>query len=83
MFDLIKEIEVVLFNFENSNSKMGMTIYQKYSYLKKGLENGNLNSNPINGSVRAYLDAFNDWDNPILEVMDNLEKEVEVMLNKK
>ncbi|MDO5106539.1 hypothetical protein [Capnocytophaga sp.] len=76
MMDLIRKIEIVLAYFEKSNSKMGMTIYQKYSQLKKELEAEHLDSNPIKGSVRAYLDAFNDWDNPILAVMDDLEKEI-------
>ena len=80
MVGLVEKIEIVLSYFKDLNTGMGRTIYQKYYQLKKELEEGCLKSNPINGSVRAYLDAFNDWDNPILVIMGELENDIETMV---
>jgi hypothetical protein len=79
---MLDEIETVLNHFQNSTSKMGGTIYKKYYKLKQDLQAQNIESNPIKGSVRAYLDAFNDWDNPILVIMGDLEKKIDLLLCK-
>lgn len=77
---LIKDIDIILSYFKNSSVGMGETIYKKYLTLKLMLENDELNYNPINGSVRAYLDAFSDWDNPILSIMGSVENNINFLL---
>lgn len=54
-------------------------IVSKLEKLKKTLENEhqNIRYNPIRGITRAYLDIFNDYDNPILKDLYFLDKEVE------
>lgn len=79
--DLINDINIVLSYFENSTSKMESEIYNKYCKLKNKLQADNLQSNVIKGSVRAYLDAFNDWDNPILNTMGSLETKIDIIIN--
>lgn len=79
--DLINDINTVLYYFENSTSNMGSTIYKKYYKLKGMLQADELKSNPIKGSVRAYLDAFNDWDNPILITMGDLETKIDLIID--
>lgn len=79
---MLDDIETVLNYFQTSPSKIGVTIYKKYYKLKQDLQAQNIESNPIKGSVRAYLDAFNDWDNPILVIMDDLEKRIDLLLCK-
>lgn len=40
-------------------------------------EEQQIKQNPIRGIIRAYLDIFSDYDNPILKNLYFLEKEVE------
>lgn len=44
--------------------------------LKASISN-NIGRNPIKGIVRAYLDVFSDYDDPIIEKLGYLEREVE------
>ncbi|WP_303848887.1 hypothetical protein [Apibacter mensalis] len=55
-------------------------IINKYNKLKELILNNKLNTNIIKGSVRAYLDVFNDYDNPVLEQMSKMEKNIDVMI---
>lgn len=80
---ILSKIDIVLLYFCNNPEPMAKTIYDKYVRLKSCIENDNLTYNLINGSVRAYLDAFNDWDNPILNIMNELEKNVELIIENK
>lgn len=77
---ILSKIDSVLLYFHNNSEPMAKTIYDKYFILNSCIENDNLKYNLINGSVRAYLDAFNDWDNPILNIMSELEKNVALMI---
>ena len=78
--DLLSDIDIVLSYFKDSPSQMDKTIYKKYFILKNNLQYNILTYNPINGSVRAYLDAFNDWDNSILGIMGDLESKVDLII---
>ena len=78
---LIKEIDDILNYFSPSSEGMAQTIYKKYYQQKERIEANDIKVNLIKGSVRAYLDAFNDYENPILKKMYNLEKEIDLLIN--
>lgn len=44
--------------------------------LKASISHDNIRKNPIKGVVRAYLDVFSDYDDPIVEKLGYLEREV-------
>ena len=49
----------------------------------KSLLSGNIRSltlNPINGITRAYLDIFSDYDDPIINDLYSLEKEINAII---
>lgn len=52
-------------------------IIDKYIDLKLKVESGVLKVNSIKGSVRAYLEVYNDYENPLLGIMRYVEDEVE------
>lgn len=77
---LIKQIKVALDQLENKyydETKNGVLqlIYKRYTNALEVLEN-NKNINEINiiGSVRAYLDSYSDYENPLLEDLYHVEK---------
>lgn len=49
----------------------------RLSTIVMRLEHDNIRRNPIKGIVRAYLDVFSDYDDPIVEKLGYLEREVE------
>ncbi|KGT37239.1 hypothetical protein P9232_15680 [Weizmannia sp. CD-2023] len=77
---LIRQIKVVLDQLENKyydeiKSGVLQLIYKRYTSALEVLEN-NKNINEINiiGSVRAYLDSYSDYENPLLEDLYHAEK---------
>lgn len=53
------------------------TIVMRLEQLKASISHNNIRRNPIKGIVRAYLDVFSDFDDPIIEKLGYLEREVE------
>ena len=53
------------------------TIVLRLEQLKTLINNNNIKQNPIRGIVRAYLDIFSDYEDPIIKKMEFLEQEVE------
>ena len=55
-------------------------IYKRYMNAVDILENNkDINQIYISGGVRAYLDSYNDYDNPLLEELhkaENLKKQL-------
>lgn len=79
--ELLSEIQTVINYFINSKKdSMDYLLLKRYSHLEEIIKRGELKNNPIKGSTRAYLEAHNDWDNPILNVMNNLEKKIDEMI---
>lgn len=78
--DLIKEIDYILNYFSPLSKRMAQTIYKKYYQLKEKIETNKIKANLIKGSVRVYIDTFNDYENPILNKMSNLEKEIDLLI---
>lgn len=77
---LIKEIGDILNYFSPLPEEIAQTIYKKYYKLKEKIEVNDIKINLIKGSVRAYLDAYSDYENPILNKMYNLEKEIDILI---
>ena len=76
---LIKDIDFIIKSL-NSIDKMKLNfIVNKYNKLKELILNDRLHTNVIKGSVRAYLDVFSDYENPILEKMSKLEKKISII----
>jgi len=77
---LIKDIDFIIKSL-NSIDKMKLNfIVNKYNKLKELILNDRLHTNVIKGSVRAYLDVFSDYENPILEKMSKLEKNIDSII---
>ena len=77
---LIKDIDFIIKSL-NSIDKMKLNfILNKYNKLKELILNDRLHTNVIKGSVRAYLDVFSDYENPILEKMSKLEKKIDSII---
>ena len=53
------------------------TIILRLEQLKPSANNNNIKQNQIRGTVKAYLDIFSDYDNPIIKDLGYLEKEAE------
>lgn len=79
---LLKEIDDVIKDLENRYSviqlETGMLnlIYTRYakSYAVITAKKEAEEVVYINGSVRAYLDSYSDWDNPLLAKMGKVEE---------
>lgn len=57
------------------------TLYSHYKKASEVIEaNGNLNDIRIKGSMRAYLDSYSDYMNPILQEMGKAEKMLDSIL---
>lgn len=73
----VKDIDFIVKSLSNKDEIKLDFIINK---LKELILNNNLNTNIIKGSVRAYLDVFSDYDNPVLEQMSKMEKNIDVMI---
>lgn len=77
---LIKDISSIVKSLSNKDEiKLGIII-NKYNKLKELILNNQLNTNIVKGSVKAYLDVFSDYENPVLEQMNSMEKNIDVMI---
>ncbi|MGK3115388.1 hypothetical protein [Candidatus Pantoea formicae] len=56
-------------------------IEHKYVKVISSIENDTLTYNEINNSVKAYLEVYNDYDNPLLYEMSDAEEAVSEYLN--
>ena len=77
---LVKDIDFIVKSLSNKDEIKLDFIINKYNKLKELILNNQFNTNIIKGSVRAYLDVFSDYDNPILEQMSKMEKNIDVMI---
>lgn len=79
--ELLNQIEVVLKEFEfkytdeiNENGVIEL-IYKRYKNALEIIKNNeDIHKLYIIGGVRAYLDSYSDYDNPILNEMYKAEK---------
>ena len=53
----------------------------KYVKVISSIENDTLTYNEINNSVKAYLEVYNDCDNPLIYEMSDAEEAVSEYLN--
>lgn len=71
---LIKDISSIVKSLSNKDEiKLGIII-NKYNKLKELILNNQLNTNIVKGSVKPYLDVFSDYENPVLEQMNQWKK---------
>ncbi|MDO6657827.1 hypothetical protein [Anaerobacillus sp. 1_MG-2023] len=77
---LIEQVKVVLNHLENNysnkiNSGALQLIYKRYNDALEILENDkNIKDINIVGGIRAYLDSYSDYENPLLGEMHKAEK---------
>ncbi|WP_226669725.1 hypothetical protein [Metabacillus litoralis] len=83
---LVEQIKVVIYNlekdyYEELNSGILKLIYTRYKNALDILEN-NKDIKGINfiGGIRAYMDSYNDFQNPLLGEMHKAEKLNEELL---
>lgn len=86
--ELFEQIKVVLKLIEencNENQRKGVIelIYKRYSNALQLLENDEVDKGKfhISGGVRAYLDSYTDYNNPLLNEMHKAEKLVEELFS--
>jgi len=86
--ELYKQIKVVLKLIEenyNENQRKGVLelIYKRYFNALQLLENDEKDKGEfhISGGVRAYLDSYSDYSNPILNEMHKAEKLLEELFS--
>ncbi|MDF7785474.1 hypothetical protein P4910_08145 [Pantoea stewartii] len=63
----------------NGRNKLS-DIIGKYELTIQKIEDGTLKYNEIHNSVKAYLEIYNDYDNPLLFKMSDAEKAVSIYL---
>ncbi|NBJ68734.1 MULTISPECIES: hypothetical protein [Clostridia] len=83
--ELVEQIKLVLNKLNNDyeteiNNGILHLIYTRYEHALRALENNeDVNNINIIGGVRAYLDSYSDYQNPLLEEMhkpENMNKEL-------
>lgn len=77
--NLIEQINIVLEHVglkqQKDNKPILTTIYTRYEQLKHALEDErDISIYSIRGSVRAYLDSYSDYYDPIINELGNAEK---------
>ena len=78
--ELLEQIEIVIKKLEieyeaEVNSGIMKLIYIRYMNALDILKNGNdVNQINIIGGVRAYMDSYNDYNNPLLGELHKAEK---------
>lgn len=83
---LIEQIKMVINKFEEDyakdiNSGVLQLIYIRYKKALEILENNeDIKGINILGGVRAYLDSYNDYQNPLLGELHNAEKIIKELL---
>ncbi|MET1176826.1 hypothetical protein ABG775_02415 [Peribacillus simplex] len=84
---LINQIKVVINNLENDyyneiTSGVLQLIYIRYKNALKSLEdNEDIRELNIKGGIRAYMDSYSDYQNPLLEELHKAEKLYNELLN--
>ena len=70
-----KVLEMLSVRMLTENQPILWTMEKKYSGLLSALEQGDdLRRHSIRGSVRAFLDASSNWDDPFLEEIHRAEQ---------
>ncbi|MBT2647097.1 hypothetical protein J7E52_10250 [Bacillus sp. ISL-34] len=84
---LIDQIKVVINNLENDyyneiTSGVLQLIYIRYKNALKALENNkDIRELNIIGGIRAYMDSYSDYQNPLLKELHKAEKLHKELLN--
>ncbi|MEY8730731.1 hypothetical protein AB9M92_00370 [Peribacillus frigoritolerans] len=87
---LIDQLKVVINNLENDynneiTSGVLQLIYKRYKKALDVMENNeDIREVNIIGGVRAYMDSYNDYQNPLLGELhkaENLHKELHLVLD--
>ncbi|WP_375090987.1 hypothetical protein ACDZ29_12965 [Peribacillus sp. RS7] len=84
---LIDQIKVVINNLENDyyneiTSGVLQLIYIRYKNALKALENNkDIRELKIIGGIRAYMDSYSDYQNPLLAELHKAEKLNKELLN--
>lgn len=82
--ELIKQLKVVIQCLEekyNKSERKGVLelIYKRYNNALELLESNEANKDNLHilGGVKAYMDSYSDYNNPLLSEMHKAEKIVE------
>lgn len=78
---ILKDTLALIKNESLMNGKNKLSdIIEKYELTIQKIEDGTLKYNEIHNSVKAYLEIYNDYDNPLLFKMSDAEKAVSIYL---
>jgi len=78
---ILKDTLALIKNESLINGKNKLSdIIEKYELTIQKIEDGTLKYNEIHNSVKAYLEIYNDYDNPLLFKMSDAEKAVSIYL---
>ena len=81
LYEQIKAVLKLIEERHKENLRKGVLelIYKRYSNALQLLENNEMNKEKfsIAGGVRAYLDSYSDYNNPLLNEMNKAEKLVD------
>ena len=78
--ELLEQIEIVIKKLENEydkeiNDGIMKLIYKRYTNALNILKNNkDINEINIDGGVRAYMNSYNDYNNPLLGELYKAEK---------
>ncbi|MBS7426815.1 MULTISPECIES: hypothetical protein [Virgibacillus] len=84
----MQQIKLVLTKLNNDdaaeiNTRILHLIYTRYEHALRALENNeDIKNINIIGGVRAYLDSYSDYQNPLLEEMHKVENMNKELLSK-
>jgi hypothetical protein len=85
LYEQIKVVLKLIGENYNENQRKGVIelIYKRYSNALQLLENDEEDKGKfhISGGVRAYLDSYSDYNNPLLNEMHKAEKLVEELFS--
>lgn len=78
---LMNEIIIVLNQLKKSKGEDSLdSILILYKKALLSLESGELKDNIVKNMTRGYLEIYSDYDNPVLKLMYQCEKEVDQYL---
>ena len=78
---ILKDTLALIKNESLINGKNKLSdIIEKYELTIQKIEDGTLKYNEIHNSVKAYLEIYNDYYNPLLFKMSDAEKAVSIYL---
>ena len=83
---LLSEIDKTISHIEaviQTEQKEGLrTFIDDLERLKIEVINNGIKNNPLRGFARRYAEMYNDYLNPVTDVLDRMEKSVDIYLER-